>query len=44
MKDDQAAVLDAVAKFDSVLGIFGAADSELLDEDIEKLIEERHNA
>lgn len=42
--DDQAAALNAIAKFDSVLGIFGADDSQLLDADIEALIEERQNA
>lgn len=42
--DDQAAVLDAVVKFDSVLGIFGAEESQLLDADIEALIEERQEA
>ncbi len=42
--DDQAAVLDAVAKFDSVLGIFGTEVSEILDADIEKLIAERQEA
>ncbi len=39
--DDRDAVLDAIGKFDSVLGIFGAEESELLDADIEALIEER---
>jgi cysteinyl-tRNA synthetase len=39
--DDKAFVLDAVAKFDSVLGIFGAPAEEMLDADIEALIEER---
>lgn len=42
--DDQAPALNAIAKFDSVLGIFGAEDSQLLDADIEALIEERQNA
>ncbi len=41
---DQQAVLQAVEKFDSVLGIFGKAECEMLDEDIEKLIEERQEA
>jgi len=41
---DKAAVLDAVAKFDSVLGIFGKENSELLDEDVEALIAERQDA
>jgi cysteinyl-tRNA synthetase len=42
--DEQAAVLDAITKFDSVLGIFGTEDSQILDADIEALIEERQNA
>ncbi len=41
---DRDAVLDAIAKFDSVLGIFGEEDSEMLDAKIEKLIEERQEA
>lgn len=41
---DREAVLEAVAKFDAVLGIFGAADDAMLDEDIEKLIEDRQQA
>jgi cysteinyl-tRNA synthetase len=41
---DRDAVLDAIAKFDSVLGIFGPEESELLDADIEALIEERQCA
>ena len=35
------AVLDAIAKFDSVLGIFGPEDDKILDEEIEALIAER---
>ncbi|MEQ1604812.1 MAG: cysteine--tRNA ligase [Pyrinomonadaceae bacterium] len=35
------AVLDAIAKFDSVLGIFGAEDDQILDDEIEALIAER---
>ena len=35
------AVLDAVAKFDSVLGIFGSEDEGILDDEIEALIAER---
>jgi cysteinyl-tRNA synthetase len=42
--DDQAAVLDAIVKFDSVLGIFGPQESEMLDAEIEALIAERQNA
>jgi cysteinyl-tRNA synthetase len=42
--DDQKAVLDAIEKFDSVLGIFGQETTEILDEEIERLIEERQEA
>jgi len=42
--DEQAAVLDAIGKFDAVLGIFGPEDDQLLDADIEALIEERQQA
>ncbi|MBL8181822.1 MAG: cysteine--tRNA ligase [Blastocatellia bacterium] len=42
--DEKDAVLDAIGKFDSVLGIFGTEDSEILDADIEKLIEDRQLA
>ncbi|MBA2378682.1 MAG: cysteine--tRNA ligase [Blastocatellia bacterium] len=41
---DQTALLVAIAQFDTVLGIFGPDDAELLDADIEKLIEERQSA
>ncbi len=44
LSDDQAAVLDAIVKFDAVLGIFGAAESEILDAEIEALIAERQDA
>ncbi len=40
----QSAVLDAVAKFDTVLGIFSAEESEILDNEIEELIAERQDA
>ncbi len=43
-EDGQQAVLEAVAKFDSVLGIFGAENDEILDAEIESLIEERQIA
>ncbi|MDH3529113.1 MAG: cysteine--tRNA ligase, partial [Acidobacteriota bacterium] len=44
-KDDRDAVLNAVDGFNSVLGIFGEPESdEILDEEIEKLIEERQQA
>lgn len=42
--EDKAAVLDAVEKFDSVLGIFGKESGELLDEAVEALIAERQDA
>ncbi|HEY2867730.1 MAG TPA: cysteine--tRNA ligase, partial [Pyrinomonadaceae bacterium] len=42
--EDRDAVLDAVAKFDSVLGIFGPEESEILDAEIEALIAERQDA
>jgi cysteinyl-tRNA synthetase len=44
LADDRGAVLEAIAKFDSVLGIFGSDETELLDADIEALIEERQCA
>jgi cysteinyl-tRNA synthetase len=42
--DDQQAVLEAIAKFDSVLNIFGKDEKQMLDADIEALIEERQEA
>jgi cysteinyl-tRNA synthetase len=42
--EEKDAVLDAVAKFDAVLGIFGKEDDAMLDADIEALIEERQQA
>lgn len=44
LADDRDAVLNAVARFDSVLGVFGKEESEILDDEIEKLIEERQEA
>jgi cysteinyl-tRNA synthetase len=41
---DREAVLDAVSKFDSVLGIFGQPDESALDAAIEALVAERENA
>ncbi len=41
---DKTAVLDAIVKIDSVLNIFGKEEDQLLDTEIEKLIEERHEA
>jgi cysteinyl-tRNA synthetase len=42
--NDREAILDAIATFDSVLGIFGPENDEILDADIDKLIEERQEA
>jgi cysteinyl-tRNA synthetase len=42
--DEREAVLDAVAKFDSVLGVFGEEESGMLDAEIEALIEQRQEA
>lgn len=42
--DDRKAVLEAIEKFDSVFGIFGKQESEILDAEIEQLIEERQEA
>ncbi|MGI8811289.1 MAG: cysteine--tRNA ligase [Pyrinomonadaceae bacterium] len=44
LADDRNAVLAAVVKFDSVLGIFGAFDTRGLDSEIEALVEERQEA
>ena len=41
---DRDAVLDAIAKFDSVLGIFGKSEDSSLDAEIEALVEERQQA
>ncbi|MFL6375366.1 MAG: cysteine--tRNA ligase [Pyrinomonadaceae bacterium] len=41
---DRDSILDAIRKFDSVLGIFGAEEEKILDAEIEKLIEERQEA
>ncbi len=42
--DAKAVILDAISKFDAVLGIFGEVSEELLDSDIEELIEKRQTA
>ena len=42
--DDRQAVLDALSKFDSVLGIFGPEETQILDAEIEGLIAERQDA
>ncbi|MGH9949931.1 MAG: DALR domain-containing protein, partial [Pyrinomonadaceae bacterium] len=44
LEDDRNAVLVAIEKFDSVLGIFGPESTEILDADVEALIEERTEA
>jgi cysteinyl-tRNA synthetase len=44
LSKDKGAVLDAIAKFDSVLGIFGKSDDTSLDAEIEALVEERQDA
>ena len=41
---DRRSVLDAVGKFNSVLGIFGPEESDTLDGEIEALVEERQKA
>jgi cysteinyl-tRNA synthetase len=43
-EDDRPVVLDAIATFDAVLGIFGPEDDVALDADIEALVEERQEA
>src|SRR5215204_2930375 len=42
--DDREGALDAISKFDSVLGIFGREESTDLDAEIEALVEERQAA
>jgi cysteinyl-tRNA synthetase len=42
--DDRNLVLDAIAKFDSVFGIFGKEREEMLDSEIQALIDERQEA
>jgi len=44
LSQDRDRLLEAIQAFDSVLGIFGPEESEMLDADIEALIEERHCA
>ena len=44
LENDQASVLDAIAKFDAVFGIFGPEENEILDAELESLIEERQQA
>ncbi|HJZ82138.1 MAG TPA: cysteine--tRNA ligase [Pyrinomonadaceae bacterium] len=42
--DNRQEVLAAIDRFDSVLGVFGEAKSEMLDDEIQKLIDERQEA
>ncbi len=42
--DDQKSVLEAIGKFDSVFGIFGPVETEMIDAEIETLIAERQAA
>ncbi len=42
--DDQHEVLDAIARFDSVLNVFGESKPQILDEEIQRLIDERQEA
>jgi cysteinyl-tRNA synthetase len=44
LSDDKQAVLDAIAKFDSVFNIFGKDEMEMLDSEIESLIKQRQEA
>jgi cysteinyl-tRNA synthetase len=44
LSNDRDAVVDAIAKFDSVLGIFGKVETESLDGEIEALVAEREEA
>ena len=44
LSTDRESVLDAIARFDSVLGIFGPEESSMLDAEIEALIEQRQAA
>ncbi|MEP7147707.1 MAG: cysteine--tRNA ligase [Acidobacteriota bacterium] len=44
LSKDREAMLDSIAKFDSVLGIFGKDDDTGLDAEIEALVEERQEA
>jgi cysteinyl-tRNA synthetase len=42
--DNQREILDAIERFDSVLGVFGESIAEMLDDEIQKLIDERQEA
>jgi cysteinyl-tRNA synthetase len=41
---NQREILDAIERFDSVLGVFGESKAEMLDDEIQKLIDERQEA
>jgi cysteinyl-tRNA synthetase len=43
-EDNRGEVLAAIDRFDSVLGVFGEAKAELLDDEVQKLIDERQEA
>ena len=43
-EDNQGEILDAINRFDSVLGVFGEAQVEMLDDEIQKLIDQRQEA
>jgi cysteinyl-tRNA synthetase len=43
-EDNQREILAAVERFDSVLGVFGESKAEMLDDEIQKLIDERQEA
>ena len=42
--ENQAEILEAIARFDGVLNVFGESKGELLDEEIQRLIDERQEA
>src|SRR5439155_252531 len=42
--DDKLAVIDAITRIDSVLNVFSRREREMLDEEIQKLIDERQEA
>ena len=44
LEDNKRELIAAIEKFDSVLNIFGKAERELLDEEIQKMIDERQDA
>jgi cysteinyl-tRNA synthetase len=43
-EDNRGEVLAAIDRFDTVLGVFGEAKTELLDDEVQKLIDERQEA